>query len=162
MSVNLDTTLKLYGTPSQVDNTIKLIKKHEKWIEFLNNYKYDGQLISSPYSIKGIVENYYNNVPVPSPVPSPVTVTDPVPVPAATTTSSATNGLKYIKEEYRDTGHYDRFQDANALEKWYVYNDANGKQIDSKTKLTGGKRKSRRNRKSKKSRKNRRKSNRRR
>jgi hypothetical protein len=139
MSDNLETKLKLYGTPSQVGNTIEHITKHTKWIQFITDYRYDGKLIN-PHSIRDIVENYYNNLTDASPAASPVPV--PVPSPSATTTSIATNGLRFIKSEMLPTGKTCPYRELKEYEKWYFYEDENGEEIKTKTNLHGGKRKS--------------------
>ena len=69
--------------------------------------------------------------------------------------------LEFLGTEYKNTGNLDAFGELRAYEKWYQYKDKDGKIIETKEKLHGGKRKTRRNRKSRKSRKNLRISNRR-
>jgi hypothetical protein len=155
MPVDLYKELKTYGPAEQVTNTIARIKAKQNWSDFLNNYE-PGKIIN-PHAIKTIVEKYYNSLPD----TTSLTATNVPDTTSLTATTSVPTGLKFIKEERLPTGSYSHFHQLHALETWYFYEDENGHVIESKTKLHGGKKKSRRNRKSKKSRKNLRKSNRR-
>jgi len=58
--------LNSYGTPNQVDATIKRIKSNTNWDDFFSDYKY-GTLINNPNRIKHIVNGYYNSVTAPPP-----------------------------------------------------------------------------------------------
>ena len=159
MSADLAQKLEHYGTPEQIESTISNIKKHTKWEDFVKDYNY-GELIN-PYSIKSIVQKYYNN-PTDTTSPPPTATISPPPTDTTSPPIRPQGSLTLISEETLPTGSYSPFHESNALETWYSYKDKNGNVINTKTKYHGGKRKSRRNRKSRKSRKNLRKSNRRR
>ena len=58
MSIDLSEKLKGYASLPIVQNTVTRIKEKKNWEEFLQDYPY-GTCIN-PYSIKAIVENYYN------------------------------------------------------------------------------------------------------
>ena len=142
LKADLSNRLKGMGTTEQIKNTVDRINENTNWTDYMRNHPFNGTLIN-PYSIKDIVEDYYNNkiVPIEKRLPS-----ESLRVPSA-----PENDYEFIKKEKKE-GPYCHYHEGCALETWYIYKDKKtGEEIKSKTQLHGGKRKSSRNQKNKKS-----------
>jgi len=134
--MDLNKALQGYGTPIQIEKTVNRIMEKENWKDFIDHrYPYGTHI--NPYSIKNIVEDYYNKQ-------SNINTH---------TTTDNEKKPKYIRSEY--TNIFNPYLEASRCAYFDIYEDENGNELkrevlNPKTnpiEVLGGKRKSRRNKK---------------